>query len=81
MKVNGRPGWNGGPDARARPAGLISSIAGATSDALIVVEVGESAANEGHFTPSQLGSVLGHANGAKPASIQRRDHFIDVHRD
>lgn len=81
MKVNGRPGWNGGPDARARPAGLISSIAGATSDALIVVEVGESAANEDHFMPSQLGAVLGQANGPEPTSIQRHDEIIDFHLD
>ena len=81
MEVNGRLGWNGVPDASARPAGLLSSIAGATSDARMVVEVGESAANEEHFMPVQLGSVLGQANGPEPTSIQRHDEIIDFHLD
>jgi hypothetical protein len=58
VKVNALLGWDGIPGSDAAPAGLSSSITGESGDALVVIEVWESKAQQATLMDSKLGPRL-----------------------
>ncbi len=79
MRVNGILGWDGVPGPGVKPEGLISSIAGGSSDKLIVVETWESKAHQERFMQNQLGPALAEAKAVPPSRVEWFDGVIDFH--
>jgi hypothetical protein len=79
-KVNHLLGWDGTPDWKHWPKGMLSHIAGEKGDKLVVVEVWESKANQEEFMHSQLGPAFAKAEVVPPARVEWFNGAGDVHK-
>lgn len=66
-KVNEALGWDGPEDL---PAGLLSHVAGASGDRLVVVEAWESKAAHDRFMQAELGPAFAKAAVPEPARVE-----------
>jgi hypothetical protein len=80
-KVNQALGWNGpAPDPEHWPAGMISHVAGASGDTLVVVEAWESKAAQEQFMESQLGPAFAETAVPQPTRIEWLNQIGGAHR-
>ncbi|HUZ83410.1 MAG TPA: hypothetical protein VMU66_01850 [Gaiellales bacterium] len=81
-KVNRALGWDGpAPSAGDWPAGMISHVAGASGDALVVVEAWESKAAQEQFMQSQLGPAFAKTGVPQPTRVEWLHQIGGGHRD